>query len=99
MKCNFEIKREIVNGQRTNKVNVFIELLSCDRIDENMITSIVGFYNAYIEKHPDQHFYPDRVKSFHNEIMKKSVAASRKFYESPEEQGDSVNELHEEFAS
>jgi|ERR1035437_6470500 hypothetical protein len=90
MKCNFKTEREVVNGQKTDKVNVFIELLSCDTIEETMLTTVMHFYTVYYEKYPLYHTYPERVKFFDNEFGNAAIESTRKFYESPEENGETI---------
>ena len=90
MKCSFKTEREIINGQRTDKVNVFIELLSCDHIDETMLNSAMGFFAAYCEKYKN-HMYPERVELFSEIFKKASLEDAHKFYESPEEMSESIS--------
>lgn len=90
MKCTYKVKREFIDGKRTDKVNIFIELLSCDMIDENMLTTVMHFFDAYCKKYPDYYLYPDRVESFDKEFGETAIAASKEFYESAEENGEPI---------
>lgn len=85
MECKYRIEREVVNNKKTDKVNIFIEYLSCDMIDNALTTTIFAFYSAYCEKYPNAHMYPERVKEFAEKLLDAAVKASREFHESLEE--------------